>query len=150
MKKFVAVIVFVFSLALLAPAQTPDDVNAVFSAWGARQAGQTVKWVHGQTGIWRLFCMWWCLPDVPAPASIADWDWGRTLAVTEVPADAPRFPGQPASCQFVGFTRSTVGGGTVIGGRCADRTTFLPEVAPGKWRAYLASLTPPASARIVP
>lgn len=152
MKNFLLVLFAAVMLAMPAVAQvTADDTAAIFSAWGARQAGQTVKFDHGPKGFMRLFCMFWCIPYVEkAPDSLQDWNWGRTLAVTEVPADSPRFPGQPESCKFVGFSRSSVGAGFVVSGRCEDHSVFTPGVPAGKWRAYLATLVPPASAKVVP
>ncbi len=135
-----------------APSQaqaTEDDLAAVFSAWGVHQAGFTVTFQNGPRGFWRLFCWFGCLSYQETPPDFRTWDWGRTLYWADDITQTARLPGQPVDCQLSGFARS----GSTIFGRCVipgGNSMFQPSVAPGAWRAYLAALTPPASAKVIP
>lgn len=130
-------------------AQTPDDLAAVFSAWGVHQAGFTVTFQNGPRPPISWICrLWGCLPYKETPADFRTWDFGRVLYWADDLSHTARLPGQPADCQLAGFARTN----NAIFGRCYGGSIglFTPAIPPGAYRAFLESLTPSPAERIIP
>lgn len=127
---------------------TPDDLDAVFSAWGQHQAGLTITFSNGSR-LPRWLC-WFCTPYMETPADYRVWNFGRVKSWPDPPdgSASMRFVDQPPDCNVVNFRRSD--NHILVGCFGAGGGVFEPAVPPGTWRALLAGQTPDARAKVIP